>query len=121
MLAAFGLGLAAFAQAPAFEVASVKVHEKGGGGTTREMLPDGMRYLNITLGEFLSMAYGIRRYQIAGPDWAVNNASPDRYNIVARVSGNASAEQIRQMLGRCSPSAFICNSTVRRASFRCLR
>jgi uncharacterized protein (TIGR03435 family) len=88
----------AFAQTPTFEVASVKIH-KGGGGTTRETQPGIMRYLNITLGEFISMAYGVRRYQITGPDWALNNASSDRYDIVAEASGNAPLEQMRQMIG----------------------
>jgi uncharacterized protein (TIGR03435 family) len=88
----------AFAQIPSFEVASVKIH-KGGGGTTREIEPGSMRYLNITLGEFINMAYGGKRYQIAGPDWAVNNASSDRYDIVAKAAGSASPEQIRQMIG----------------------
>jgi uncharacterized protein (TIGR03435 family) len=81
-----------------FEVASVKVH-KGGGGTTREINPDGLRYLNITLGEFINMAYGGKRYQIAGPDWAVNNASSDRYDIVAKAARTTSPDQIRKMIG----------------------
>src|ERR1700730_3714216 len=79
----------AFAQTPAFEVASVKIH-KGGGGTTREIEPGSIRYFNITLGEFINMAYGGKRYQIDGPDWAVNNASSDRYDIVAKAAGSAS-------------------------------
>jgi uncharacterized protein (TIGR03435 family) len=87
-----------FAQTPVFEVASVKVH-KGGGGTTREIEPGRMRYLNITLGEFINIAYGGKRYQIAGPDWAVSNASSDRYDIVAQAAGPATADQIRQMIG----------------------
>jgi len=91
------LGMA-FAQTPSFEVASVKIH-KGGGGTTREIEPDGLRFLNITLGEFINMAYGGKRYQIAGPDWAVNNASSDRFDIIAKASGSVPAEQLRKMIG----------------------
>src|ERR1700732_913025 len=82
----------AFAQTPTFEVASVKIH-KGGGGTTREIEPGRMRYLNITLGEVITMAYGVKRYQITGPDWALNNASSDRYDIVAKAAGNDSLGQ----------------------------
>ena len=88
----------AFAQTPSFEVASVKIHQ-GGGGTTREIEPDGLRFLNITLGEFINMAYGGKRYQIAGPEWAVNNASSDRYDIVAKASGSVPADQLRKMIG----------------------
>lgn len=88
----------AFAQTPTFDVASVKIH-KGGGGTTREIEPGSMRYLNITLGEFIMMAYGVKRYQITGPDWAVNNASSDRYDIVAKAAGSDPPAQMRQMIG----------------------
>lgn len=88
----------AFAQTPTFEVASVKIH-KGGGGTTREIEAGNLRYLNITLGEFIGIAYGVKRYQITGPDWALNNASSDRYDIVAKASDNVPLEQMRQMLG----------------------
>ena len=91
-------GLSLFAQTPAFEVASVKIH-KGGGGTTREIEPGGLRYLNITLGEFINMAYGGKRYQIAGPDWVVNNGSSDRYDIEGKAAANSSPDQIRQMIG----------------------
>jgi len=88
----------AFAQTPTFEVASVKIH-KGGVGTTREIEPGKIRFLNITLGEFIMMAYGVKRYQIAGPDWAVNNASSDRYDIVAKSAGSGTPGQVRQMIG----------------------
>lgn len=87
-----------FPQALTFEVASVKIH-KGGGGTTREIEPGSIRYLNITLGEFLSMAYGVRTYQISGPAWVVSNASSDRYDIVAKAGGSASPAEIRAMMG----------------------
>ena len=45
------------------------------------------------------MAYGVKRYQLAGPDWAVNNASSDRYDIVAKAAGNVSTDQVRRMIG----------------------
>src|SRR5690242_17190877 len=70
------------AQTPAFEVASVKIH-RGEGGTTRVIENGSIRYLNITLGEFIIIAFGVKRYQIAGPGWVVNSASTDRYDIVA--------------------------------------
>jgi uncharacterized protein (TIGR03435 family) len=94
-----------FAQTPTFEVASVKIH-KDGGGTTREIEPGRMRYLNITLGEFIMMAYGVKRYQITGPDWAVNNASSDRYDIVAKAVGGDPPGQIRQMIGPLLSARF---------------
>lgn len=97
-LAAFWPAGRALGQAPSFEVASVKIH-RGGRGTTREIEPGSIRYLNITLGEFINMAYGGKRYQIAGPDWAVNNASSDRYDVVAKAGDGATPDQIRRMIG----------------------
>lgn len=94
----FVVAVAAAAQEPAFDAASVKIH-KGGGGTTREIQPGSIRYLNITLGEFIMMAYGVKRYQIDGPEWAVNNASSDRYDIIARAAEGVSPNQIHRMLG----------------------
>ena len=45
-----------------------------------------MTYLNITLGEFIRMAYEVRSYQIDGPDWITNNGSATRFDIVARAA-----------------------------------
>src|SRR5215471_991639 len=80
-----------------FDVASVKVNTKGG-GTTRRIEQQSLTYLNITLGEFIQMAYDVRRYQIDAPDWVINNASSDRYDIVAKSSAPATEPQLRGML-----------------------
>jgi uncharacterized protein (TIGR03435 family) len=75
-------------QAHAFEVASVKVN-RSHDGTTRRIEPDRMTYLNVTLGEFIEMAYGVKHYQISGPDWVVSFGSSDRYcraALKARIS-----------------------------------
>jgi uncharacterized protein (TIGR03435 family) len=45
-----------------------------------------MTYLNITLGEFIRLAYDVRSYQIDGPAWITNNGSSTRFDIVARAS-----------------------------------
>jgi uncharacterized protein (TIGR03435 family) len=80
-----------------FDVASVKVNTKGG-RTTRRIEQQSLTYLNITLGEFIQMAYDIRRYQIDAPDWVINNASSDRYDIVAKSTAPATELQLRAML-----------------------
>src|SRR5215467_11631243 len=68
-----------------FDVASVKV-DTSRRGTTRRDEPQGITYLNITLGEFIRLAYDVRSYQIDGPDWLTNNGSSTRFDVVAKAS-----------------------------------
>jgi len=85
---------------PAFEAASVKVNHDGAkGGRTRSIEPGRITYLDTTLGDFIAMAYGVKQYQLAGPDWIVGPGSYDRYDIVATAGGAAPAAEIRRMLG----------------------
>ena len=81
----------------AFDVASVKVHQ-GGGGSTRRIEPDGITYRNITLGEFIQLAYGVKHHEIAAPDWIVDYASSNRYDVVAKTASPVSKEMIHEML-----------------------
>ena len=89
------------AQAPArhFDVASVKVNNNIKEGTTRRDEPQGLTYLNITLGEFIRLAYGVRSYQIAGPDWVTSNASSTRFDIVAKASAPMTEQELHAALG----------------------
>jgi uncharacterized protein (TIGR03435 family) len=81
----------------AFEVASVRVNHSQS-GSTRRIEPDRITYLSITLGEFIEMAYGMKHYQISAPDWVVNFASSERYDIVAKSADPVSTEQLQAML-----------------------
>jgi len=81
-----------------FEVASVKPN-RSTNGTTRRIEPGTITYLNITLGEFIEMAYGVKHYQLSGPDWIVNWSSSYRYDVVAKAGGPVAAEQLQRMLG----------------------
>src|SRR5207302_599728 len=67
-----------------FDVASVKADTSSRYGTTRREEPQGMTYLNITLGEFIRLAYEVQSYQIEGPAWIKNGSS--RFDIVAKAS-----------------------------------
>jgi uncharacterized protein (TIGR03435 family) len=67
-----------------FDVASVKADTSSRYGTTRRDEPQGMTYLNITLGEFIRLAYEVQSCQIDGPAW-INNSS-SRFDIVAKAS-----------------------------------
>lgn len=81
----------------AFDVASVRPNRTGG-RATRRIEPGTITYLNIALGEFIAMAYGVKPYQLSGPDWIVNFASSDRFDVVAKAGSPATAEQLRRML-----------------------
>jgi uncharacterized protein (TIGR03435 family) len=81
------------AQGPAFDVASVKPN-KARVRQSMTMTPGGIAYTSVSLIDGLQAAYGVKRYQIAGPDWL----GSERYDINARTGGAASNEQIRAML-----------------------
>jgi len=80
-----------------FEAASVRMNQTHG-GTTRGIEPDRLTYLNITLGEFIEMAYGVRHYQVSGPDWVVDFGSSERYDIVAKAASPVSSQELQRML-----------------------
>jgi uncharacterized protein (TIGR03435 family) len=82
----------------AFEAASVKPNP-GRRDRTRTIEPGRITYMDTTLGEFIAMAYGVKRYQISGPDWIVNNGSTDRYDVLATAGGPVPAEEVKRMLG----------------------
>jgi uncharacterized protein (TIGR03435 family) len=94
--AAAAVLLAQSSPSPQFDVASVKVN-RAGGRTTRRIEQQSLTYLNITLGEFIQMAYDVKRYQIAADDWIASPAA-DRYDIVAKAAAPASESELRQML-----------------------
>jgi uncharacterized protein (TIGR03435 family) len=95
--AATAVLLAQSTTSPRFDVALVKVNHAGG-RTTRRIEPQSVTYLNITLGEFIQMAYDVKRYQIDGPDWITNVGSDARYDIVAKSAAPASERQLQAML-----------------------
>jgi uncharacterized protein (TIGR03435 family) len=86
---------------PAFEVASVKVNRGGieKGERTRTIEPGKITYMNASLGEFIAMAYGVKRYQLSGPDWVVNPGSSDRFDVIASAGSPVSTEEVKRMLG----------------------
>jgi uncharacterized protein (TIGR03435 family) len=80
-------------QALAFDVASVKPN-KARVRQSMTMNPGGIAYTSISLIDGLQAAYGVKRYQIAGPDWL----GSERYDINATTGSAANNEQIRAML-----------------------
>ena len=92
---------AAGATQPAFEVASVKRHPdtEGPRDRTRAFEPGKITCLDITLGELIVMAYGIRPYQISGPGWIKDRSGSDVYDVIATTGNPAPVAQVKRMLG----------------------
>jgi uncharacterized protein (TIGR03435 family) len=94
--------VAGFAQsdAPAFEVASVKVSElakKGGEGSRRQSVqtePGSLTMRNVPLTNAIGWAYGVLDFQVSGPGWL----NEQRYDIVAKATGRAPDDQLKLML-----------------------
>lgn len=92
----------AFAQssppAPAFEVASVKPSPPPTGNAIMRRLgapdPGMINYGNATLAMLISRAYGVKDFQISGPDWLTSLG----YDVVAKVPAGAPADQVPLML-----------------------
>jgi uncharacterized protein (TIGR03435 family) len=97
---------AVFAQdtrpSPEFEVASVKLAapQTGGGAFVGIRRGPGTQdatritYVNESLRNLLTEAYGVKAWQVAGPDWI----DTERYDITAKIAEGAGKDQVRVML-----------------------
>jgi bla regulator protein BlaR1 len=83
-----------------FEVASVKANRGGidKGERTRIIEPGRITYMNAGLGEYIALAYGVKRYQVSGPDWIVNPSTSDRYDVIASAGSPVSTDDVKRML-----------------------
>ena len=100
--AVLALACAAFAQTPAFEVASVKRSEP----ITPAMVQSGrlhmgasvdslhVRISQLSLFELTALAYQVKGHQISGPDWMVT----ERYDIQAKLPDGGRRGQVPAML-----------------------
>ena len=85
------------AAAPAFDTASVKSRKPGakpGANFRMRVSPEGITYTDVTLSESIQAAYGVKRYQVTGPDW-ITSAT---YDIVAKAAGPVPEPQLKLML-----------------------
>jgi uncharacterized protein (TIGR03435 family) len=89
------------AQAPAFEVASIKespapIGGRGGGGPGAMTIPEPNRVSasGVTLRQAIEFAYNVRSYQIIGLEGRVQQ----KYDIEAKSAGSASAAELRGMM-----------------------
>ena len=93
------LASAAWGQAPAFEVASVRASQGGGRGmnplANRVVVsPDSVIMRNNSLRSCVAWAYHVLDYQVTGPDWI----GAERYMITAKAGGEVAEEQLRLMM-----------------------
>jgi uncharacterized protein (TIGR03435 family) len=98
----FMAGACVAAEAPEFEVATIKVPPQVGLGTPVSINLGTFRngtltMTNVTLAECIQLAYGLAsQEQITGPDWI--RSRDVRYDIVAKTAVDADLDQARRML-----------------------
>jgi uncharacterized protein (TIGR03435 family) len=85
------------AEKPAFEVASIKPSDPSPVGQVRvRMGTDAgiLRYNNVSLKDCIRVAYGVKDFQVEGPDWIANT----RFDIMAKLPAGSAQDQIPEML-----------------------
>jgi uncharacterized protein (TIGR03435 family) len=91
------VALAAGAQTPAFEVASIKPNRSLGGMSSIHLSKGRVSMENASLKKVMLNAYGIpddREYTIDGPGWLTT----ERFDIDATFPGDTPLPQVRQMM-----------------------
>src|ERR1041384_6360630 len=84
------------AQAPSFEVASIKPNRSGRAGSSIRQTKGQITMENVSLRKLTLWAYGIaddREYALIGPGWL----GTDRFDVAATYPGETSFAQIRLM------------------------
>lgn len=91
-----------FAQSGEFDAASIK--PSAAQGNRASMRSDGGRltYTNVTLRDCLMSAYGVKDYQVSGPEWM----RTDRYDIVATAPAAVDEDALKLMLQKLLNARF---------------
>jgi uncharacterized protein (TIGR03435 family) len=91
--------------APAFDVASIRA-SKGGAGEGRggrgnpfrrdniQISPDSVTMRNNSLKATIAWAYGVKDFQVNGPDWL----DTQRFDIAAKAAAQSTEDQLRMMM-----------------------
>jgi uncharacterized protein (TIGR03435 family) len=91
------LGSLAFAQAPQFEVASVKASGPGAAdySVSVGVHIDGAQVScnYFSLHDYISLAYDLKQYQVIAPEWMASA----RYDVKARIPQGTPRDQVREM------------------------
>lgn len=89
-----------FAQTPApkleFEVASIRPSTSDGNKVSVGLQLDGsqVHVVGLSLRDYIAMAYRVKDYQVAGPDWLPSA----RFDLSAKLPAGSSSDQIPEML-----------------------
>lgn len=93
----------AFAQTPAFDVASVRLSGPEERAAAAQFPPGGRFTANIALRYVIERAYDIEDYQLLGdPDWV----KTERYSIQAKAEGATTDDRLRLMVQTLLASRF---------------
>jgi len=96
VVCAFAVALAA-QEVPRFEVASIKPSSSEPSATVTAGLritPTQARFSYLSLKDYISLAYGVRFYQIVAPDWIAGA----RFEIAATVPAGVSTDKLPLMM-----------------------
>ncbi len=98
------------ASGPAFEAASVRVSAPlpngvmmfriGGGPDSTD--PGRITYTGVTLKALVARAYGVKEFQVEGPQWLEG----ERYDVIATIPKGADKEQVGLMMQRLLAERF---------------
>ena len=100
------VALAAGAQTPAFEVASIKPNRSAGGISSIRLSTGRVSMENVSLKKVILNAYGIpddREYTINGPDWLTS----EHFDIDATFPADTPLLHVRQMAQRLLAERFM--------------
>ena len=87
------------ADAPTFDVASVKASQPGADGGLRgrgntQVSPGSVTMRNVSLKTAIRWAWHVSEFQVSGPDWL----DSQRYEIAGKAAGPATEEDLRLMM-----------------------
>ena len=97
LLVAALITIPVFGQSAEFEVASVKPSGDPGSGRVQAGIRiDGAQVTAtfFSLRDYIGMAYGMKMYQISGPEWIAS----ERFDIAAKLPAGATRQQIPEMV-----------------------
>ncbi|HEY4360923.1 MAG TPA: TIGR03435 family protein [Bryobacteraceae bacterium] len=104
LLAAMAVSGQTDTAARVFEVASIKPGKPilqaitDGSFIGMAIEPGRVRIGQMPLSKLIQTAYGIRKYQLAGPDWLLNPQGPSGFDIEAKLPPGATADEVPAML-----------------------